>query len=64
LSFELPVTAFGYVMNAVMAWQLLGEHISPARWLGTLVICFGVAVVAKTEQRTTKAAKPTEAEKK
>ncbi len=64
LSFVLPVTAFGYVMNAVMAWQLLGEHISPARWLGTLVICFGVAVVAKTEQRTTKAAKPTEAEKK
>ncbi len=63
LSFVLPVTAFGYVMNAAMAWKLLGEHISPMRWLGTLVICFGVAVVAKTEQRTTKAAEPTEAEK-
>ena len=64
LSFVLPVTAFGYVMNAVMAWQLLGEHISPVRWLGTLIICFGVAVVAKTEQRTTKAVKPMEAEGK
>ncbi len=62
LSFVLPVTAFGYVMNAVMAWQLLGERVSPARWLGTLVICFGVAVVAKTEQRTTKAAEQAEAE--
>lgn len=54
LSFVLPVTAFGYVMNAFMAWKLLGEHVSPVRWLGTLVICFGVAVVARTEQRTTK----------
>lgn len=54
LSFVLPVTAFGYVMNALMAWQLLGEHVSVARWLGTLIICFGVAVVAKTEQRTTR----------
>ena len=54
LSFVLPVTAFGYVMNALMAWKLLGEHISPLRWLGTLIIFFGVAVVARTEQRTTK----------
>ncbi len=54
LSFVLPVTAFGYVMNALMAWQLLGEHVSFVRWLGTLIICFGVAVVAKTEQRTTR----------
>lgn len=54
LSFVLPVTAFGYVMNAFLAWQLLGEYVSPVRWLGTLVICFGVGVVARTEQRTTK----------
>ncbi len=63
LSFVLPVTAFGYVMNAFLSWKLLGEHISPARWLGTLVICLGVAVVAKTEQRTTKAAEQMESEK-
>lgn len=63
LSFVLPVTAFGYVMNAFLSWKLLGEHVSPARWLGTLVICFGVAVVAKTEQRTTKAAEQMESEK-
>lgn len=60
LSFVLPVTAFGYVMNAFLSWQLLGEHVSPARWLGTLIICFGVAVVAKTEQRTTKIAEQLE----
>ncbi|MGE0884900.1 MAG: EamA family transporter [Blastocatellales bacterium] len=54
LSFVLPMTAFGYVMNALMSWQLLGEHVSPARWIGTLIICFGVAIVSRTEQRTTK----------
>ena len=53
LSFVLPVTAFGYVLNALMSWQLLGERVSPVRWVGTLVICFGVAVVSRTEQRTT-----------
>lgn len=60
LSFVLPVTAFGYAMNAFMAWKLLGEHVSPMRWLGTLIICFGVAVVAPTEQRTTKSNSPAE----
>jgi len=54
LSFVLPMTAFGYVMNAFMSWQLLGEHVSPVRWIGTLIICFGVAIVSRTEQRTTK----------
>lgn len=53
LSFVLPVTAFGYVVNALMSWQFLGEYVSPVRWAGTLIICFGVAVVSKTEQRTT-----------
>jgi drug/metabolite transporter (DMT)-like permease len=54
LSFVLPVTSFGYAMNALMSWRLLGEHVSITRWLGTLIICFGVAVVSRTEQRTTR----------
>src|SRR5262245_20499192 len=53
LSFVLPVTAFGYVLNALMSWKLLGEHGSLVRWIGTVIICVGVAVVSKTEQRTT-----------
>lgn len=56
LSFVLPVTAFGYVLNAFMSWRLLGEHVSPARWIGTTIICIGVAVVSRTEQRTTRPA--------
>lgn len=53
LSFVLPVTAFGYVLNAFMSWQLLGEHVAFTRWLGTSIICVGVAVVSRTEQKTT-----------
>ena len=51
LSYVIPVTAFGYVMNALLSWQLLGEHISPVRWFGTLMICVGVAVVSRTEEK-------------
>ena len=55
-SFVLPVTAFGYALNAFMSWRLLGEHVSLSRWIGTMVICVGVAVVSRTEQRTTRPA--------
>jgi drug/metabolite transporter (DMT)-like permease len=52
LSFVLPVTAFGYPVSALLAWAMLGERISLVRALGTLVICAGVVVVSRTEQRT------------
>src|SRR5262247_2000255 len=48
LSFVLPVTAFGYAMNAFMSWRLLGEHVSITRWVGTIIICVGVATVSHT----------------
>ena len=54
LSFVVPVMAFGYVLNAFFSWQLLGERISPLRWIGTSIICLGVAVVSRTEHRAKK----------
>jgi len=54
LSFVLPITSFGYALNALLSWRLLGEHVSFTRWIGTMIICIGVAVVSRTEQRTTK----------
>jgi drug/metabolite transporter (DMT)-like permease len=54
LSFVLPVTSFSYAMNALMSWRLLGENVSLARWAGTMIICVGVAVVSRTEQKTTR----------
>jgi drug/metabolite transporter (DMT)-like permease len=51
-SFVQPVTAIGYAVVAVLSYFLLGEIISPTRWIGVLLICAGVALVSGTEPRT------------
>lgn len=48
LSFVLPVTAVGYVISALLGVTFLGETVSPAAWLGTLLIFAGAAVVSST----------------
>ncbi len=45
LSLALPMTALTYVLNAALAGPLLGEKVSPLRWLGTLLIFVGVVAV-------------------
>jgi len=45
LTYVLPVTAFGYVLNAALGRLFLGEVITPARWAGTLLIMAGVILV-------------------
>jgi uncharacterized membrane protein len=52
LSYVLPVTSIGYVLNAVMGAVFLGEHVSPQRWLGTVLIVAGTALVGATSIRT------------
>jgi uncharacterized membrane protein len=55
LSFVLPVTALGYVLTALAGKLLLGEQISPQRWIGTLLIVAGAILVGSTSIRTTPA---------
>jgi uncharacterized membrane protein len=45
LSYVLPVTAFGYVLNALLGRLFLGEQVTPARWAGTLLIVAGMILV-------------------
>jgi uncharacterized membrane protein len=45
LSYVLPVTALGYVANAVMGGVFLNEQITPQRWAGTLFIVAGTVLV-------------------
>jgi drug/metabolite transporter (DMT)-like permease len=45
LSYVLPVTSLGYVANALMGHYFLGEHITMARWAGTLLIVAGTVLV-------------------
>ncbi|MGE0128908.1 MAG: bacteriohopanetetrol glucosamine biosynthesis glycosyltransferase HpnI [Blastocatellales bacterium] len=46
LSFVVPLTAVGYITNTVGARFFLKERISKARWVGTLLVAFGVAIIS------------------
>ncbi len=55
LSYVLPITAFGYVASALLGKAFLGEHVTPQRWMGTLLIVAGIALVARTAPKNTSA---------
>ncbi len=46
LSFVLPATASGYIVNVFFANQYLGEPVSASRWLGSVLIVCGIGLVA------------------
>jgi len=48
LSFVLPATAFGYVLNVACGYYFLHEVVTPARWVGALCICLGVVCVSRS----------------
>jgi len=58
LSYVLPVTALGYVLVAIMSRVFLNEQISPQRWVGTLLIVGGTALVGLGNPQTTVVARP------
>ena len=45
LSLAYPTVSLGYVLVIVMSKVFFKERISPARWLGVVIICAGVAMV-------------------
>jgi drug/metabolite transporter (DMT)-like permease len=49
LSFALPLTAASYPLSALMARFYLREDVGSSRWIGTLLITAGVAIVALSE---------------
>ena len=44
-SFVLPLTAVSFLFGAGLAKYFLHENVTPMRWIGTLVIMVGVAIV-------------------
>jgi uncharacterized membrane protein len=48
LSYVLPVTAVGYVLNALAGKFLLGEIVTAERWAGTALIVLGAALAGST----------------
>jgi drug/metabolite transporter (DMT)-like permease len=53
LSFVLPVTAIGYVLAALLGHFVLHETVTDRRWLGTILICIGAALVSSSTQTKT-----------
>jgi drug/metabolite transporter (DMT)-like permease len=53
LSFVLPVTAIGYVIAVFIGKLFLHETVTRQRWLGTLLIFVGAALVGSTSPDTT-----------
>jgi drug/metabolite transporter (DMT)-like permease len=45
LSFAVPATAAGYVVETVLARVILGEEVSPRRWWGAALVAVGVAMI-------------------
>ncbi|HET7105473.1 MAG TPA: hypothetical protein VFI38_01605 [Candidatus Acidoferrum sp.] len=55
-SFVMPAGAFGYAIQTMLAIVVLHEVVSPKRWIGVLLICFGVLLVGQTKPNTTNVA--------
>jgi drug/metabolite transporter (DMT)-like permease len=51
-SFVLPASSMGYGVVALLGYFMLGEPVSPLRWLGIAIICLGVFVVGQTSPRS------------
>lgn len=54
-SYVQPAASLSYLSISVLSYFILGEMISPLRWLGVSVICLGVFVVGRTAPSTTRA---------
>ena len=52
LSFVVPATALVYVVTVLGAKFFLKEQIDRMRWAGTLLVCFGVALICLPEDQT------------
>lgn len=48
LSVALPLQALNYVLVAFLSQYFLGEVVSPLRWAGTILVCVGVILIARS----------------
>jgi len=54
LSYVLPVTSAGYILQAIAGKLFFAERITAWRWSGTILIVAGIVVVGLTSPRTTR----------
>lgn len=51
-SYVQPASSMGYGVAALLGYFMLGEPVSPLRWLGIAIICLGVLVVGQSNPRS------------
>jgi drug/metabolite transporter (DMT)-like permease len=51
-SYVQPASSLAYAVVALLGYWLLGERVSPLRWIGIALISLGVFVVGRTNPRT------------
>jgi multidrug transporter EmrE-like cation transporter len=49
LSLAYPMLSLGYVLVVVLSRVFFQEHVTWIRFLGTLVVCFGVFLISRTQ---------------
>ena len=52
-SYVQPSGSLSFATVALLSYFLLGELVTPLRWLGIAIICLGVFVVGRTHPSTT-----------
>ncbi|MCZ2153482.1 MAG: hypothetical protein LC114_06215 [Bryobacterales bacterium] len=60
LSFVVPVTSLGYVLNVAAGAMFLGETVAPQRWIGALLIVAGSSMAGVTIHDQTRRAESRE----
>jgi multidrug transporter EmrE-like cation transporter len=56
-SFVMPFSAIAYALVPLLGYLFLGEHVSAARTVGTILIFLGVLLINRTPHRTTEPVK-------
>jgi drug/metabolite transporter (DMT)-like permease len=51
-SYVQPASSVAYGVSALLAYLMLGEPVSPLRWMGIAIICLGVLVVGQTDPQS------------
>lgn len=46
LSFAVPATAMSYIFKTILARPMLGEHVTPRRWMGVVLVSIGIALIS------------------
>ena len=52
-SFVMPFSAVAYALVPLLGYLFLHEQVSAARWIGIVLILFGVLLINRTPPRTT-----------